>query len=431
MQYYSTNGRNYLTDLCDAVTKSTAPDGGVYMPYSIPYIPKALFKNISEMSLTDIAYVVGTSLFGSDIGAEEINTIVKETLNFPIPLVQITDRVYSLELYHGPTGSFKDIGARFMSKIVEHFVNTGEVGDGRSLNILVATSGDTGSAVANAFSGVQGVRVFIFHPKDKIFWQRNNSVISAPNIIPVEIRGTFDECQQLVKMAYADKELNKNLNLTSANSINIARLLPQTFYYFHAYARILASGYTSPDITIATPCGNLGNLTAALFAKQMGLPITHIMAAGHGTDRLWGDIRDGILSVSAFNNRALSTNLSRINDLIHESPDLANIIECHTYCGTEIDSQIRDVYERFGYMMDRNTAMACKALADNIPTGSVGVFLATAHPSKYRDKIKELTGEEIPLLEYANNNNVMKSERHHTLSATFPAVRKFLYEYNN
>lgn len=430
MQYYSTNGKNQLVSLYDAVTQSIASDGGVYMPYSIPFIPKALFNNISEMSLTDIAYVAGTSLFGSDIGAEEINSIVKETLNFPIPLVKISERIYSLELFHGPTGSFKDIGARFMAKVIEHFVHTGELSNNRQLNILVATSGDTGAAVADAFADIPGVKTFIFHPKDKIIKLRNNIIsISASNIIPVEIRGTFDECQQLVKLAYADKELNKQLNLTSANSLNIARLLPQTFYYFYAYAQIIAlTGVNSPNISIATPCGNLGNLTAALFAKQMGLPITRIMAAGHGLDRLWGDMREGALAVNTFNSRALSTNLSRINEIIRDTPYLAKLIDCHTYNGDEIDSKIRLMYDKSKYLMDRNTAMACKALTENIAGDEIGVFLATAHPWKYRDRIKELTGADVPSM--PTHAKTITTQTRHTLSATFPAVRKFLLDNN-
>lgn len=426
MRYYSTNGSDISVNLCEAVTRSFAPDGGVYMPLSIPLIPKALFNNISAMSMTDIAYVVASTLFGSDIEPALINDIVKETMTYEIPLIGLTDRVYVLELFHGPTKTFKDLGARFMSRVIYHFMAMNPSKSG-PLNLLVATQGDTGYAIAHAFANMKGVRVVLFHPSIGVRHQPEHMYHNiAPNVVSVEVRGTLDDCQELVRRAYEDEDLNKRLQLTSANSINIARLLPQTFFYFYAYARLKALGETSNRIVVGMPCGNLGNLTAALFSKQMGLPIHRILAAGRSHERLWGEVHGGKLEVCHFNQRALSTNLARINNLIRHNPDLGSILDCHTYGHDDVAGQISLMYSTCHYLMGRNTAMACKSVMDNLRPDEVGVFLATDHPMKYIDSLNEIL--DIDLSGSLYDRRQYRRDRSTPLSPTLPAVKHFLLE---
>lgn len=431
MKYYSTNDPYTPVDLSSAILRSIAPDGGVYMPLSIPTIPPALFKNIADMSLTDIGYIVANSILGSDIPSSTINEIVKETLNFPIPLRQFGEHSYVLELFHGPTGTFKDIGARFMAKVVEYILQSPDKGT-KNVNVFVASLGDTSYAVANGFAGIDGINVYLLQPKGES--PRSTSGLSLPqasNIFPLSIRGTFDDCQRLVKEIYSDAELNRKLTITSANSINIARLLPQTFFYFHAYARLHEMEEKPGNVTMSCPCGNLGNLTAALFSRQLGLPIERLLASGLGNERLWGEMQCGKLTLDAFNTRVLSTNLSRINALIKANPSIANIIECHTYTDADIADQIKDTYSKNGYLMDRNTAMACRALEQNLRPGETGIFLATASPAKYAQKLKEILGSEIKLDIPIFERNIYPEQRTEvTLPALLPAIKRYLLEQN-
>lgn len=428
MEYYSTNNRQNIVGLREAILRSIAPDGGVYMPNAIPVIPQALFNNIPDMSLTDIAYVVATTMFGSDISPADLNDIVKETLTFEIPLRPVGRDRYALELFHGPTNSFKDVGARFMARIVDYIIKQDGPCSG-SINVFVATSGDTGCAVGHGFAGLRNVNVFILHPKGRLLRVPHESFSSpASNIFPIGIRGTFDDCQRLVKEIYTDAELNRSMNITSANSINIARLLPQMFYYFHAYARLLALNPEIGQIAIATPCGNLGNLTAALFSRQMGLPVNRIIAAGHDNERLWGTISSGRLEVSNFNSKALSTNVARINSLFHSSPTLSDLIECHTFNDEEIADQIKTIYAESGYLMDRNTAMACRATNLSLRPGETGVFLATASPEKYAKQLFELLGDDIGLKRSEPESRQQHKINEPTLPPLFPALRRYLLE---
>ncbi|MDE6305718.1 MAG: threonine synthase, partial [Muribaculaceae bacterium] len=279
MQYYSTNHQSPDVSLQEAVTHGLAPDRGLYMPERIPVIPKAFFNNISEMSLPDIAYVVANTLFGEDIDSETLKNIVKDTLNFNIPLKHVTENRYVLELFHGPTLAFKDVGARFMARLLAHF-NQKQNSEGKVVNVLVATSGDTGSAVANGFLNVPGIRVFVLYPKGKVSpIQESQFTTLGGNITAFEVKGTFDDCQALVKSAFIDEELNEKMILTSANSINVARFLPQMFYYFYAYAQLAKNGKSLKHVVVSVPSGNFGNLAAGLIAKRMGLPIERFIAA--------------------------------------------------------------------------------------------------------------------------------------------------------
>lgn len=378
------------------------------------------------MSITDIAYIVGSTLFGSDIEPELINDIVKQTFNFDIPLVPLSDRNYALELYHGPTKTFKDIGARFMSRVINHYLESSRLKSG-PLCLLVATQGDTGYAVAKAFADMRNVKVLIFHPSENAFRLPEHMMHNvASNVYSVEVRGTLDDCQELVRRAYEDEQLNSKVNLTSANSINIARLLPQTFFYFYAFARLKAMEVPVDNIAVAMPCGNLGNLTAALIAKQMGLPIKHIMAAGRGHQKLWGEVHDGLLSVNHFNQRALCTNLSRINALMQESPGLSDCVDCFTYGEEEVDSQISMMYASNHYIMGRNTALASRAITENSRPDEVGVFLATDDPEMYARHLNNLLGINLVAETKERRHNHDHSA---PLSPTLPAVKNFILQH--
>jgi threonine synthase len=281
MKYYSTRHIAPKATLQEAVIKGLAPDRGLYMPEKINRLPADFFNEIGNLSLTDIAKVVAEKFFGEDIDKEQLNTIAIEALNFDIPLKKLEEGVYVLELFHGPTFAFKDVGARFMSRMLSYFVQEQRL---ENMKVLVATSGDTGSAVANGFLGVEGIQVFVLYPSGKVSEiQEAQFTTLGQNVVALEIDGTFDDCQALVKSAFMDEELNRKMYLTSANSINIARFLPQSIYYFYAYAQ-LAKQQPVDNVVVSVPSGNLGNLAAGLFAKRMGLPVKRFIAANNRND---------------------------------------------------------------------------------------------------------------------------------------------------
>lgn len=288
MLYYSTNKKAPLATLEKAVVKGLAEDRGLYMPEKINKLPQGFFNHIDELSFKEIARNVADAFFGEDVDAESLKRIVYDTLSFDCPIHKVDDNIYALELFHGPTLAFKDVGARFMARLLQYFIKRedqkGEV------NVLVATSGDTGSAVANGFLGVDGIHVYVLYPKGKVSKiQESQFTTLGKNITAIEVDGVFDDCQALVKNAFMDKELNDHMRLTSANSINVARFLPQAFYYFNAYARLKEQGLLKFDggvsnMVMCTPSGNFGNITAGLFGKRMGLPIKHFIAANNAND---------------------------------------------------------------------------------------------------------------------------------------------------
>ncbi|MDE6256439.1 MAG: threonine synthase, partial [Muribaculaceae bacterium] len=282
MKYRSTAGNSPEVSLEEAVVKGLAPDNGLYMPLTFPVLSKEFISHLPEMELSEMASEIACALFGDDIEKDALIKITKETLNFPVPLINVTDNIYSLELFHGPTLAFKDVGARFMARLLGYFNRDKS---NRLVNVLVATSGDTGSAVANGFLGVEGVRVFVLYPKGKVSRiQEAQFTTLGKNITALEIEGNFDDCQALVKQAFLDEELNEKMMLTSANSINVARFLPQMFYYFHAYAQAVKDGADPDSIVFCVPSGNFGNITAGLIAKRMGLPVKRFIAANNAND---------------------------------------------------------------------------------------------------------------------------------------------------
>ena len=290
MKYYSTNKKAPMATLHEAVVKGLAGDRGLYMPERITQLPQSFFDKIDNFSFQDIAFRVAQAFFGEDIPDADLHHIVDDTLSFDCPVARVTDNIYSLELFHGPTLAFKDVGARFMARLLQYFIRQ----EGREqVNVLVATSGDTGSAVANGFLGVDGIHVYVLYPKGKVSKiQECQFTTLGQNITAVEVDGVFDDCQALVKSAFMDEELNRHMKLTSANSINVARFLPQAFYYFNAYARMKAMG-KADQLVVCVPSGNFGNITAALFGHRMGLPIKRFIAANKANDIFFNYLASG------------------------------------------------------------------------------------------------------------------------------------------
>ena len=431
MQYYSTSGNAPKTSLQEAVVKGLAPDKGLYMPERIPMIPKAFFNSIGEMSLQDIAYVVANTLFGDDIDSETLKEIVNETLNFDIPLVKVDDNKYSLELFHGPTLAFKDVGARFMARLLGYFNKKNGTKD---VNVLVATSGDTGSAVANGFLGVPGVKVFVLYPKGKVSKiQEAQFTTLGQNITALEISGTFDDCQALVKNAFMDAELNEKLQLTSANSINVARFLPQMFYYFYAYAQLAKMGQPLDNIVVSVPSGNFGNITAGLIGKRMGLPIKRFIAANNKNDIFYQYLLSGeynprpsIATIANAMDVGAPSNFARILDLYGNSHDaIASEISGCTYTDEQIAETLKETYKTTGYLLDPHGAVGYRSLLEGLKENEFGVFLETAHPAKFKETVESIIEDEIAIP--AKLAAFMKGTKSTVkLSSSFPSFKKYL-----
>jgi threonine synthase len=393
MRYYSTNKKAPAVSLQEAVVKGLAPDRGLYMPEKIAQIPQKFFDGIGNLGLTEIAKVVAEKFFGEDLEKEKLDAIVDGTLSFEIPLRQVEKDIYVLELFHGPTFAFKDVGARFMARMLSLFVRERQ----EEVNVLTATSGDTGSAVANGFLGVEGIRVFVLYPSGKVSdMQEAQFTTLGQNIVALEVDGSFDDCQTLVKSAFMDRELNERLSLTSANSINVARFLPQSFYYFWAYAQLQAAA----KIVISVPSGNLGNLTAGLFAKRMGLPVDRFIAANNRNDVFHEYLQTGkytprasVQTVANAMDVGAPSNFDRILDLYRHSHEaITGDISSYRYGDEEIRAAIKNVHSRTGYLLDPHGACAYLALKEGKKAGETGVFLATAHPAKFGETVEACTG---------------------------------------
>jgi len=414
MKYYSTNGNAPVADLSKAVVKGLAEDRGLYMPEQIKTLPKEFFDNMSSMTFQEIAYTVADAFFGEDVEADALRHIVYDTLQFDCPVVKVEENIYALELFHGPTLAFKDVGARFMARLLQYFINK-EDGDrskesgNQEVNVLVATSGDTGSAVANGFLGVEGIHVYVLYPKGKVSHiQESQFTTLGRNITAVEVDGVFDDCQRLVKSAFMDEELNHHMRLTSANSINVARFLPQAFYYFNAVARV------SPQV-ICVPSGNFGNICSALFGHRMGLPVSRFIAANNANDVFFQYLQTGkytpkasvqtlanAMDVGDPSNFARILNLySRNNSLSAEETHQAitGLISGCTYTDEQIRQTMRQCYADNGYVLDPHGACGYRALKEQLRPGEVGVFCETAHPAKFKEKVDEILGADIDIPE--------------------------------
>ncbi len=411
MQYYSTNGKAPVADLHKAVVKGLAEDRGLYMPQTIKRLPKAFFENIQDMMFQDIAYNVASAFFGEDVDGDALQDIVYDTLQFDCPVVKVTDNIYSLELFHGPTLAFKDVGARFMARLLQYFIK--QQNSSGLVNVLVATSGDTGSAVANGFLGVDGIHVYVLYPKGKVSpIQECQFTTLGKNITAVEVDGVFDDCQALVKSAFMDAELNEHMKLTSANSINVARFLPQAFYYFNAYARMKALGLAD-NLVMCVPSGNFGNICAALFGHTMGLPVKRFIAANNANDIFYKYLQTGKYEPKASVQTLANamdvgdpSNFARIINLYSENGQLTdeathhritNLISGATYSDEQIRETMRQCYQETDYILDPHGACGYQALQDGLQPGEVGVFCETAHPAKFKEKVDEILGIDVEI----------------------------------
>ncbi|MCR5568752.1 MAG: threonine synthase [Paludibacteraceae bacterium] len=429
MQYYSTNGQTPEVSLQEAVVKGLAADKGLFMPKQIKRLPDSFFENIQNLSFQEIAFEVAKAFFGEDVEEEALKQIVYDTLSFDVPLVNVNDNIYSLELFHGPTLAFKDVGARFMSRLLGYFIH--KQGQ-KQVNVLVATSGDTGSAVANGFLGVDGIHVYVLYPKGKVSKiQECQFTTLGQNITALEINGVFDDCQALVKSAFMDADLNNHMNLTSANSINVARFLPQAFYYFYAYAQLKKMG-KDKNVVICVPSGNFGNITAGLFGKRMGLPISRFIAANNRNDifyqyLLTGEYnpRPSVQTIANAMDVGAPSNFARILDLYKNShKDICGDISGCTYNDDQIRATIKQVFDNYKYLLDPHGAVGYQAVADNLKDNEVGVFLETAHPAKFKDTVEPIVGPiEIPAKLQAFMRGEKKSVE---LSKDFSSFKQFL-----
>lgn len=403
MQYYSTNQKAPFATLEKAVVKGLAEDKGLYMPERINVLPNEFFDNIQDMTFQDIAYNVAAAFFAEDVDEDALQHIVYETLNFDCPVVNVNDNIYSLELFHGPTLAFKDVGARFMARLLQYFIrmeNTTE-----EVNVLVATSGDTGSAVANGFLGVEGIHVYVLYPKGKVSpIQECQFTTLGQNITAIEVDGVFDDCQTLVKQAFMDAELNAKMKLTSANSINVARFLPQAFYYFNAYAQLKRIG-KADNLVVCTPSGNFGNICAGLFAKEMGLPVKRFIAANNANDVFYEFLQTGeynprpsVQTIANAMDVGDPSNFARIFDLYGKSHEaICSDISGATYTDAQIADTIKEVYRNTNYLCDPHGACGYRALKEGLNADEVGVFLETAHPAKFKDTVEGIIGSEVAI----------------------------------
>ena len=430
MKYYSTNKKINGISLQNAVVKGLAEDKGLFMPDAIKKLPKSFFDKIDTMSFQEIAYTVADAFFGEDVEADALKKIVYETLNFDVPLVHVIDNIYSLELYHGPTLAFKDVGGRFMSRLLGYFIQKESEKD---VNVLVATSGDTGSAVANGFLGVKGIHVYVLYPKGLVSpIQECQFTTLGQNITALEVDGTFDDCQRLVKSAFMDADLNAKLKLTSANSINVARFLPQAFYYFYAYAQLKKMD-KAKDVVICVPSGNFGNITAGLFAKKMGLPIKRFIAANNRNDIFFQYLQTGEYSprpsVSTIANAmdvGDPSNFTRVLDLYKGSHKaICEEISGATYTDNQIAETLKACYRENNYLLDPHGACGYRALKEKLQANENGVFLETAHPAKFLETVEQIIGEKVEIPQKLQE--FMKGKKESiSISKEFESFKKYL-----
>lgn len=404
MKYYSTNKKTPEVTLEEAVVKGLASDKGLFMPITIKPLSQEFYDQIETYSFQEIAYRVADAFFGEDIPADTLKQIVSDTLNFEVPLVQVKENIYSLELFHGPTLAFKDVGGRFMARLLGYFIQK----EGKKkVNVLVATSGDTGSAVANGFLGVEGIHVYVLYPKGKVSEiQEKQFTTLGQNITALEVDGTFDDCQALVKAAFMDEELNARLQLTSANSINVARFLPQAFYYFYAYAQLKRAG-KADEAVVCVPSGNFGNITAGLFGKRMGLPIKRFIASNNRNDIFYQYLQTGVYSprpsIATIANAmdvGDPSNFARVLDLYQGNhAAISAEISGATYTDEQIADTLKTVWQKEKYLLDPHGACGFRALEEGLHPGETGVFLETAHPAKFKDTVERIIGETVEIPE--------------------------------
>lgn len=439
MKYCSTNRQAPHATLREAVECGLAPDRGLYMPEEIKALPRYFFEHIDEMTFREMSFEVAKAFFGGDVDETSLKQIVDDTLTFETPVVNVGQNIYALELFHGPTLAFKDVGARFMARLLQYFIKKDRRGNS-CVNVLAATSGDTGSAVANGFLGVDGIHVYVLYPKGRVSKiQECQFTTLGQNITALEVDGVFDDCQALVKSAFMDSGLNERMALTSANSINVARFLPQAFYYFNAYAQLKKTGKLSwsengkSNLVVCVPSGNFGNITAGLFAARMGLPIKHFIASNNANDVFFKYLQTG--DYQPMPSRQTLANAMDVGDPSNFARILAlydnrwesikSDISGATYPDPRIRETMKDCHASTGYVLDPHGACGYQALKEQLGHDEVGVFLETAHPAKFKETVDNILGTDIAIPRRLQN--FMKGEKKSVEMANdFESFKKFL-----
>lgn len=430
MKYYSLNHQSPITNFKEATIRGQAPDKGLYFPEFIPQVDKELIENIEQYSNEEIAYRVIRPYVGDVIPDDELRQIVNETINFSIPLVKVTDDIYSLELFHGPTLAFKDVGARFMSRCLGYFVK----GQQKKVIVLVATSGDTGGAVANGFYDVEGVEVVILYPSGKVSSVQEKQLTTlGKNIHALEVKGNFDDCQQMVKRAFADEALTSQLFLTSANSINVARWLPQQFYYFLAWKQW---PFKNQPPVICVPSGNFGNICAGMLANQSGLPVKKFIAACNANDIIPNYLHSGELklkpAVATISNAmdvANPSNFIRIMELFHQHLDETKVmLESCSIDDATTRRTIKAVYDKYHYLLDPHSAVAFKAMEDyqHQHPSQKGIIVSTAHPVKFPEVVEQEIGRTIEIPDSVKGIMTKKPVKT-TIEIDYNSLKSFLH----
>ena len=425
MRYYSLNNSSPLSSFKKAVQNGIAPDRGLYFPEKITPISKDFIKNISDYSNEEIAYEVIKQFIGDEIPDTNLKEIIKKTISFDFPVVNLDENIGSLELFHGPTMAFKDVGARFMSQCLEYF-NQNKTED---ITVLVATSGDTGGAVASGFLNAKGVQVVILYPKGKVSEiQEKQLTTLGNNITALEVDGVFDDCQEMVKSAFLDKNISRNL--TSANSINVARWLPQMFYFFFAYKQV-SKKYK--DIIFSVPSGNFGNICAGLLAQKLGLPIKHFIASTNINDTVPKYLINGVYdpkpskaTISNAMDVGNPSNFIRIQELFNKNlSSLKKSFSSYSFSDDETKIMMKSIYNKFNYISEPHGAIGYLGLKKyGLKTNEFGVFLETAHPVKFLDVVEETltVNVEIP----PQIKEVMSKEKVSILISNYQELKNFL-----
>ncbi|MBB4078778.1 threonine synthase [Lewinella aquimaris] len=440
MQFYSTNDPDHRVGVKEAIFRGLPADNGLYMPERIDPLPDSFFRELPTLSFSEIGFRVARQLLGPEISDSDLRRIVEDAINFPAPVVALDEQKYILELFHGPSLAFKDFGARFMSRLMAYYNDDAD----RDLIILVATSGDTGGAVAAGFYDTPGIQVVILYPSGKVSdLQEKQLTTLGKNIHALEVSGTFDDCQAIVKRAFLDGDLRARLRLSSANSINISRLIPQTFYYFEAYKQL---GEGDP-VVFCVPSGNFGNLTAALIAKRLGLPIDHFIAATNDNDVVPRFLAEGqyrtrasvptlsnAMDVGAPSNFARMTNLyGHIVGVDHPGEEthrsMREVISGYSYTDEVTEAAVKEVERNYGYTIDPHGAVGYLALKEwqKDHPATRGVILETAHPSKFKPDVERILGHEIPVPERLASLKD-KEKVASQMGTAYEPVRKYLLD---
>lgn len=448
MNYYSTNRKSPNVGLWKAISEGIASDGGLYLPERLPWIPAAFFKNLPDLKLEEIGYVVANTLFGDDVDSRSLKNLVADALNFEMPLRHLNDRIYVLEQFHGPTNSGKDPSSRFMAGLINFLAQRNGIYE--PIDIIVATSGDAGAAVANAFRDFPMTRVHVVFPKGKLSRQALLKLASIKsNVRAVEVEGSYDDCRKMVYKALVDKDLRQTKRLISANSLNIARLMPQIIVYYWAYALLvnrLGANNVNSRLAFAVPCGNLGNICAGIIGERMGLPARHFIVSNYGEsslayplERNAGEYSNNSISklaadglrVDNSGDDHLPSNTTRLLNLMEQGEDVTDIVDSFNSSPDAVAESIKQLYADTGYILEPQAAACRLSLLQSLSEGEIGVVFAPNHPKKYAEAIKKLTGIDVPTVwrsTSAQKDSPAGQSQCHTvtLAPTFSAFKRYL-----